>query len=449
MLVCPNTNQLIFTQRIKDNTYTREFPQFRLEVEDKGVPIRIEQLSPERIQNRLLWEVHEDRQSLKKIPLKNGDVFRFGRQIIEIQNIFRKGDQETVFSQNNFVVAAQLEAVASQRSLVSSGNEVKCRVCLEDESPARPFARNLCKCSENMSMHFDCLFRWVSKKCEKTKKAGITFFKVSDISCEICKEKYPPRVSFKGREVPLLNISPPSNQNYLIFSIYELEKDQICMLALIELKSELPEQVVNIGRNDKNEIYFKDSSISRLHATLVWQKNELYLFDNRSKFGTHKLLPRKFSLESVENKKVVIDKFLFTFNFSKRSKKTKNVARDPFSTDPRLTVDDPPPLSLPKGFDITPKKSEEGITQRSPLQVDTLQPNTNTLINRTPEVSEIHHNFNEPQQRAQRGTMNEFLEEDNGLPVGGIDFLQDDGLNGSHLFTPNRDNARPARQFQF
>ena len=57
--------------------------------------------------------------------------------------------------------------------------------------------------------------------------------------------------------------------------------------------------MISFGRNNKNDIIFNDISVSRVHSYLHWINNEIYLYDNNSKFGTLKLVKNKVNLFNI------------------------------------------------------------------------------------------------------------------------------------------------------
>ena len=79
-----------------------------------------------------------------------------------------------------------------------------------------------------------------------------------------------------------------------------------------------PEEGIKIGRGHECEIRIHDISVSRKHAIVRSIKNEFYIFDNKSKFGT---LVREedmgFEIKRDEKKAVQIGRTILEFEVSK------------------------------------------------------------------------------------------------------------------------------------
>lgn len=343
LLLEPDTSEYFFVKNYANNKFTRKLRKIELRIEQPFSPDgwHISSNSKNKLQHFNIWTVHEDKKTLKGFPLKSGQIFRFGRQVVEVHKIFLLGKSFEDDTPQNII--GGYDGAQNNDESLKNGNDVKCRICLDDESSDRPFAHNICKCQDSLSIHIDCLLHWTTKRAEKTSKNGVIFYKTSDISCEICKTPYPSKLPFRGKEVPILNIPRPKDTSYLWLHLYDLSKHQINSIAIIELKdSFVSEQVITVGRSDKNNLFLRDSSISRSHASFVWTKNELYLFDNGSKFGTLQSVPQRASVAQLSDKKIVIDKFMlrlkhiFVKNLNNVILGGEPVRTDPVSFDKRL-----------------------------------------------------------------------------------------------------------------
>lgn len=209
-----------------------------------------------------------------------------------------------------------------QLSLAKSyaSNTVLCRICLEPESEENPFEQELCLCSKKMPAHITCIVKWMHKKCEKSSKNNVLHYDLSLLFCDVCKQKYPSTLTLKDKSIPILDLSPLHESSCILLEIFEIDSDQIKEVVIIDLENVTDKQYY-VGRNEKNDVVFKDISVSRHHAIIHCFEGRVYVYDQSSKFGTLRLIKEKTPLAMLGNRKVVIDKFLMTFHLCSESKR--------------------------------------------------------------------------------------------------------------------------------
>ena len=171
-----------------------------------------------------------------------------------------------------------------------------------------------------MPAHISCLLQWIQTKCSKNKKKKrITIYNLKDLKCDICLETYPEKILINNKLENLLKIEPETEDPFLIFDVYNIKGVKITKKIVIKLDWD-EDLIFSVGRNDKNDLVFKDISVSREHGIFYWKDNLLYVFDRESKFGTYFLVDKKIELEKCVGKEFVIDKFCVVFHAFNRKR---------------------------------------------------------------------------------------------------------------------------------
>ena len=358
LLLDPDRSQNFLAKRYQLNPYTNKLRKLEIRAIQPSSPAGwvVEPQVNKKLQQFNLWMIHEEKKETRNWPLKEGQIFRFGRQVIEVRKIFVKGVSPEESPPEYMKALGSAEV--SYHS-IGGADEAKCRICLEGESEEQPFTRGICRCHDSLSIHTRCLLLWTAKRLEKKTKNGISFYRTANVNCEICRARYPSKISYRGKEVPIINIVNPTNTSFFILNLMDLEKDEVNCVAVISLSEGPNDQTFTVGRDEHNDIFLKDASVSREHSTFLWSKKELFLIDNLSKFGTLQLIEGRTSIDRLSGKKLVMDKFLFTMRFTAvRSLESVRFGSfpskvDPFSQDPRLLESIPIPPSPPSSRDIS------------------------------------------------------------------------------------------------
>ena len=230
----------------------------------------------------------------------NGAVLRFGKQRAEIKMICtnpKKRNATSVQTGNNGQNPTEMNLIGMAQNnyysnhvgifqqsnirmidrktvkkivLDDDDDDVKkCWICLEEESEDKPFAMDICKCSQNMTRHVDCLIEWLSKKCERSKMGFITFYDFSRMVCDICKDQFPSVIQYKDKKKMFIDFDPSKiNHPYMVINVYKVDDNMLKGVALVEYKKDGVSQsrrvnknpnVITFGRNEKNDINFKGS----------------------------------------------------------------------------------------------------------------------------------------------------------------------------------------------
>ena len=162
-----------------------------------------------------------------------------------------------------------------------------CRICYgNDKSLDNPL---ICPCICKGSMkyiHYMCLKNWLNSKIESemdpSSENDTITYNTKDLCCELCKTKFPDYVNINNK---LYNISfyKPKFQEFAVFESIRADKNKNKYIHIVSLDNR---KCINIGRSSECEFSIPELSISRFHTLIHKRKGELYLEDNKSKFGT-------------------------------------------------------------------------------------------------------------------------------------------------------------------
>ena len=171
-------------------------------------------------------------------------------------------------------------------SLKIKKNKV-CRICYGDDTSSDNPLINPCICKGSMKyIHYKCLKNWLNSKIESEMEQSsdneTIIYNTKDLSCELCKAKFPDYVKIKNK---LYNISfyKPKFQEFIVFESMKADKNKNKYIYIISLDNR---RCINIGRSSECELSIPELSISRFHAIIHKNKGELFIEDNKSKFGT-------------------------------------------------------------------------------------------------------------------------------------------------------------------
>ncbi len=168
-----------------------------------------------------------------------------------------------------------------------------------------------------MPAHVKCLLIWIEKKCQKKKKHKIIHYDFSQLKCDICTTSYPSEIFHKGKKTKIIDIIPKENKDFVILDILNINGGISGSVVCTFTRNS---NSITVGRSDKNDMIFKDISVSRGHGQFQWINQKLYVFDKDSKFGTYDLLEKRIKISKIVNRKLVMDCFQFeihTLNLKK------------------------------------------------------------------------------------------------------------------------------------
>lgn len=253
--------------------------------------------------NQSIWELLNFKKENKKgIKIKENEVFRIGKQIMKLKMMIlekdkkkfetkiSKAEKSKIFSQEEKKIYDIINNLPSNLE-----KELVCRICLDKETKKNRF-HNFCPCIKTMPSHLSCLQEWLKKNIIINESNGIKFYNFLNICCDICQNQFPSTYkNDKGDIIPLIKPKFPKGCSFVILEIYLIEKPQFIKALMIFDMS--VDRVINIGRDEENDIIFKHTSISRDHCAFFLKRDGFFLFDKGSKFGSFLLFDKKIKLK--------------------------------------------------------------------------------------------------------------------------------------------------------
>jgi len=199
----------------------------------------------------------------------------------------------------NVVVSKKEE----KKELISK--EKICRICYCGETEEENPLIHPCSCTGSMKyIHFKCLKHWMAQNMFLLEE-NFDFYQKYNCKepiCELCQSKYPGIIIHKGKEYNFLKENN-SYENYVAFeklSCDELDDNNNKYKILYILSLDKQNQIMQIGRSNENDLFLKESSISRNHCKLRVIDNNLFIEDMGSKYGTLILIQTP-TIQLVEN----------------------------------------------------------------------------------------------------------------------------------------------------
>ena len=153
-------------------------------------------------------------------------------------------------------------------------------------------------------IHYKCLKNWLNSKIEEdisiytnNPKIEVISYKRKDISCELCKEKFPDYIKYNGRYYNII-FYKPKFEEYLVLESMRADEHKAIFIYIISFDRK---NNINIGRDEECDLSISEISVSRFHCIIHKDNGDLFLEDNVSKFGT---------LILIQNNNMVMNDYL-------------------------------------------------------------------------------------------------------------------------------------------
>ncbi len=217
---------------------------------------------------------------------------------------------------------------ATKKKITLNKNKKICRICFGEEDKNNNMEDPLispCLCKGSMKyIHYKCLKNWLESKIKSSPLSSIELkdkigmcYCANELICELCKTKFPDYINHKGK---LFNLSfyKTDFKKYLIFESQQVENNK----KFIHILSFDNSNKIAIGRSKECDVSFPEISVSRFHCYIHYdeKKNNIYLEDNCSRFGSLVLIQNPFllminknSLKIQTNKTFIKIKLLIPF----------------------------------------------------------------------------------------------------------------------------------------
>jgi hypothetical protein len=203
-------------------------------------------------------------------------------------NITRLETSERKINENKNGIKKNLKKM-TQKDIFSKLEKMKrvCRICYleEDESNLENPLVQPCTCTGSVKfIHLECLRKWVSTrscvKIDTTEECCI--FLIKPVECELCKTKFPDFIKYEKRLLPVIDFSQVF-ENYITLESLTLDRQNNKFIYVISLNKD---RKIKIGRGHEAKVILSDISVSRIHCIMTVEKNQVFIEDNESKFGT-------------------------------------------------------------------------------------------------------------------------------------------------------------------
>ena len=231
-------------------------------------------------------------QKPNKYILKEGDIFKLGRIIFRVKEINLDKFQKEIERKKYIINYTNLNEKKNTTQIKVKKNI--CRICYnEEEEETNPLIQP-CQCSGTMKyIHYKCLKQWIkTNSCIKIVKNKIySIFNIKSFECELCKNKFPDIIEYNGKFFEISNYNC-CYEKYIVLESLVLDGKNKRFFYVINLEND--NLKLKIGRGKEIDILITDISISRIHCLLVRDKNNVYLDDCNSKFGTLILIQSPF-----------------------------------------------------------------------------------------------------------------------------------------------------------
>eukprot|EP00397_Hematodinium_sp_SG-2012_P011606 GEMP01011750.1.p1 GENE.GEMP01011750.1~~GEMP01011750.1.p1 ORF type:complete len:443 (+),score=66.14 GEMP01011750.1:26-1330(+) len=279
---------------VNEDGQGREGEESLAQVYNRGGQFYIDRPAPQMSESSRrvpkLWRVVEANKG--GLRIREGDQIKLARFKLKVRHLAvdssvdESGASEAVSSSFNPKFCFPVE----------DAKNLTCRICLmegseEDDPLIRP-----CACKGSIeAIHLQCLRHWINGRLQfdgnHDGENVQNSYVYRPLNCELCKTAYATHMRQAGKEA--------SDTGVRHTTIVELPKTRPPYIVL-EKETNRPEDKgiyvvsladkhrLKIGRGHESDARFADVSISRWHATILFnpETKEFRMEDNNSKFGT-------------------------------------------------------------------------------------------------------------------------------------------------------------------
>ena len=198
----------------------------------------------------------------------------------------------------------------SPNSDKNSTSRPTCRICYSGNSDMENPLISPCKCSGSMKcIHFLCLKHSIEVNLSKKIESNYKYYIWKNYSCEICKEEYPKYIKIKDTLNPLVDLEIGFT-SYITFdyALYDDIKKKTSRkgILVIKINDDTDEDVITLGRSQNNRVKLKDISVSRSHCNIIKRKNNIFIMDKGSKFGSLIYVNNPLNINIKNNEETII-----------------------------------------------------------------------------------------------------------------------------------------------
>lgn len=252
--------------------------------------------------------------------LSEGDVLRLGKVKFTIKEIhgFKQSEVRRSILHSKTLhnggvggnIKVKVERVLpTELEVPKSGN--CCRICLLDDNDTENQLISPCYCTGTMGVvHAKCLQRWLDSKITQNSNRNVKVYTWRSLNCELCKFKYPSKISVNNKTIDLITIEKPKT-NYIILESGSEEMKSVHVLNIDDHRS------IKLGRGNDSDMRIPDISVSRNHAIIHIKNTGLYIEDLNSKFGTLIRMKKDVCLDGDSSFKIQCGRTMLKISITK------------------------------------------------------------------------------------------------------------------------------------
>lgn len=120
--------------------------------------------------------------------LKLNDIIKLGRIKYAVTDLSLNGVVSSIEGNDS----KSIFKLIHEHQEVIEDTDIQCIVCFNHFSENDPLI-NLCSCSKEMSVHYECVKKWINTKLtvKVNEKETVTSYNMKSFNCSICKTPYP------------------------------------------------------------------------------------------------------------------------------------------------------------------------------------------------------------------------------------------------------------------
>ncbi|VEV58663.1 zinc finger protein, putative [Plasmodium vinckei vinckei] len=209
----------------------------------------------------------------KSYSLHENDIIKLGRFRLKVRQFI-----ESVDTLNSLKL---YDTPSKKCEAIVDSTNIQCRICLIEGSQENDPLICPCDCKGSIKYaHLLCLRKWINGRLNLNDQLFSGSIFIKDISCELCKTKYPKSIKQNEELIQLVKIPNLKTPLIVLDNIIGQTSKGVHLISFAD-KTHL-----KLGRGHESDIRIPDVSISRYHATIKYEEGSFKLEDHNSKFGT-------------------------------------------------------------------------------------------------------------------------------------------------------------------
>ena len=331
-----NTGKVYFHSLKNSKNIIPEFSKFNLEIGTENAHLQV--VSPKICYSNQIWRVVKAEFPEKSAQIYQDNYVRFGKQVFQIIRIQSNENNKLAKPKSSRIVSQVLQGSTIKSELKKESSSDSCKYCFEGEQENMKPVRNLCNCTKDSPVHLACFINHMKKKCKFVFNSRVTFYDLRKLYCNICNTKFPNEQLVNNSPTLIVDIKEDVFKPNLILSLLGQDDGLPYAYYVFEFNKG-DDQFIKVGSGKETAVTLDDPFLSQVHAKFWWYDGKVYLYDEKSTYGTSIKMPEKFDLSTCFKTDLLIDRFLLRIHVIKKRKacsciKTaKNVEKNPFTSE--------------------------------------------------------------------------------------------------------------------